>query len=303
MPLFCFSPIVVSSSSLIARLVAAPRIGVASDRGSFFSVRRAAPLVSLVALLFMSGCLRARQEERADNPVAGLVAEVEALADLPAACRPWFGLEDAAVLDRVRRSAEHATALGYSHARDYMFGRTEPWLGIDDGMVECIYTGRRAAIDGTRTPDGMNTEHTWPRSLGAKEEPMLSDLHHLFVTDHTANGRRSNYPFGDAECGEGFPRDCNWEGGGSKLGLSANSQLVFEVRPEGRGDIARGQFYFAARYGMGIAPDTEAALRRWSAQDPPDDRERARNDVIESIQGNRNPFIDCPDLVDHVADF
>ena len=36
------------------------------------------------------------------------------------------------------------------------------------------------------------------------------------------------------------------------------------------------------------------ALLRWNRDDPPDDRERGRNDVVYAEQGNRNPFIDNP---------
>ncbi len=40
-----------------------------------------------------------------------------------------------------------------------------------------------------------------------------------------------------------------------------------------------------------------STLIRWHHEDPVDYRERHRNDVIEEYQGNRNPFIDRPDLV------
>ena len=62
--------------------------------------------------------------------------------------------------------------------------------------------------------------------------------------------------------------------------------------------MARGVLYFSARWGADIEEGEEAVLRAWAADDPPDDRERARNDAIEGIQGNRNPFIDCPGLLD-----
>ncbi|MEZ6021014.1 MAG: endonuclease [Planctomycetota bacterium] len=39
-------------------------------------------------------------------------------------------------------------------------------------------------------------------------------------------------------------------------------------------------------------------LLQWHAQDPPDAWEMARNDIVYSYQGNRNPFIDHPEWVD-----
>jgi len=36
--------------------------------------------------------------------------------------------------------------------------------------------------------------------------------------------------------------------------------------------------------------------QQWNELDPPDAEEKARNDLIEQLQGTRNPYIDDPDL-------
>jgi endonuclease I len=103
----------------------------------------------------------------------------------------------------------------------------------------------------------------------------------------------------------------------------------WEVWGDRKGDIARAQFYMDLRYEGGTHGGTGATepdlrltndralidasrtdrnedvaymgmldtLLAWHLEDPPDEDERRRNDVIESFQGNRNPFVDRPEWV------
>ena len=90
----------------------------------------------------------------------------------------------------------------------------------------------------------------------------------------------------------------------------------FEPREAIKGDLARGLFYMAVRYNgggdgargdlvlvetipSGVRPSASCrTLVAWSLADPPDDRERWRNDKIDGdYQDNRNPFIDHPEWV------
>ena len=41
-------------------------------------------------------------------------------------------------------------------------------------------------------------------------------------------------------------------------------------------------------------------LKKWNKLDPPSDVEKHRNDTVQKIQGNRNPFVDYPDLMDQL---
>ncbi len=101
---------------------------------------------------------------------------------------------------------------------------------------------------------------------------------------------------------------------------NCNDFSVFEVRDEIKGDVARALFYFAVRYkderinesqggmtGPGntnhIPPYEEKYLRAWNHLDPVDEKEYERNNKIDAIQHNRNPFIDRPDLADRISDF
>lgn len=90
----------------------------------------------------------------------------------------------------------------------------------------------------------------------------------------------------------------------------------WEPRDAVKGDIARMMFYMVVRYEYG-AYDLElvdytgtsntpvfgklSTLLQWHQQDPVDDWERNRNDIIfNSYQGNRNPFIDHPEFVNYI---
>ena len=76
-----------------------------------------------------------------------------------------------------------------------------------------------------------------------------------------------------------------------------DQQRLVEPRPAVRGEIARAMFYMQQEYGVKIFRRQAELLRRWHRRDPPDAMERIRNDRIERLQGNRNPFIDRPELV------
>jgi endonuclease I len=192
--------------------------------------------------------------------------------------------------------------LGYDRARDLMFQDVDDTDG--DNVVECDYTGKTlsnivgkdSAYKGGK---GFNAEHTWPQSKGATGAAK-ADLHHLFPTDCNANSRRGSFPFGEVA-------SVKWEEGGSKFGTNAKGQTVFEPRDDQKGNTARAILYFYMVYGqradLGNFRMEEAVLKTWHAQDAVTDVDRARNDAVYKVQGNRNPFVDRPEFVKAIGSF
>lgn len=194
--------------------------------------------------------------------------------------------------EELYQSIKNHVSLGYTPARQKMFGE----IDNESGSVRCVYTGRWVTTPEIPDPADMNTEHTWPKSKGAENEPARSDIYHLFPTDSYTNAKRANYPFGTVVIEE-------WSKGGSYLGLDSGSSRVFTPRADHRGNVARAMFYFSVRYRLPIPAYEEQVLRTWHLEDPTDATEQARNDDISRYQKNRNPFIDHPEYVDRIDDF
>lgn len=188
-------------------------------------------------------------------------------------------------------------ALGYSQ-QSYSGARDNMYASIDNvaGDVECVYTGRTATFN-TRAganSNSFNCEHTFPQGFFNSNLPMRSDVHHLFPTDVTSNSRRGNDPFGIVT---GTP---TWQMGGSK---SNNS--TFEPRDVHKGNCARAMMYFVIRYQdySNHFSGQEGILRQWHNQYPPNAFEKNRNADIESLQNNRNPFVDYPQFEERITAF
>ena len=120
-----------------------------------------------------------------------------------------------------------------------------------------------------------------------------------------------------------YPGNSNWTSASPTIGS-------WETWRGRRGDVARAMFYMDVRYEGGVhvitgqpEPDLRltdnttliangatgsnesiaymgllSTLIVWNREDPPDAKERNRNTVIQSFQGNRNPFIDHPEWVE-----
>jgi endonuclease I/chitodextrinase len=141
-----------------------------------------------------------------------------------------------------------------------------------------------------------NREHVYPKSLA---NPALvtgspgagTDAHNLRPADRSRNTSRSNRKFAD--------------GSGTASYITPSGDWY--PGDEWKGDVARMMMYMYLRYGnqtlptnVGVGttvasdPNMILLFLEWNAEDPVSDLEKQRNPVLETLQGNRNPFIDNP---------
>ncbi len=180
----------------------------------------------------------------------------------------------------------------------------------NSNQVWLVYTEQgRAKLDYQTTSINVgkwNREHTFPRSRGgfySIEDDDIpdgintywntnadslrhgnSDAHALRAADGPENSLRSNRYYGD------------YNGPAGTAGSF-------------KGDVARSVLYMQLRYnGLSVIENPTAVgemgylstLLDWHRNDPPDDYEMNRNNIIYNWQFNRNPLIDKPDLVEYI---
>lgn len=193
------------------------------------------------------------------------------------------------------------TAVGYGPARKYLYTQLHVQKDSRGSFLKEVYCNREVSVPISETQ--INCEHTWPQSKFTRafnNELQKSDLHHLFPTDSRANSTRGNFDFAEVVSNENL-KNCD----ASKSGASVVSggHTFFEPPAEHKGNVARALFYFSVRYKMAITNDQQAFLKKWNEQDPVDDAEMQRNNEIEKLQGDRNPFIDFPELANDISKF
>jgi endonuclease I len=192
---------------------------------------------------------------------------------------------------------------------------------IPDGTPPYIYEFQTDQCGNYNSEnDCYNREHSFPKSwFGGEVSPMYRDLVHIYPTDGYVNAQRGNYPYGEVE-------SANWTSqNGSKRGSGKSSMgytdIVFEPIDAYKGDFARTYFYMVTCYEDRVVAwfnNAEAKpilagnsypafkdwavdlLLKWHRQDAVSPKEIDRNNVVMDVQGNRNPFIDYPELVEYI---
>lgn len=185
-----------------------------------------------------------------------------------------------------------------------------------DGIVWDMYSNCVRYYPNKRGDSGcsLNIEHCLPKSWwGGTVNEAYKDLYNLNPSDQRANGQKSNYAPGHVTKGDKF------NNGSFLMDSKSKSQygyICWEPEAQYRGDFARTYFYMATAYEylewtaypdyisnasyLMFSDTIQKVLLDWHRADPVSDKEICRADQISTIQHNRNPFIDYPDLVEYI---
>ena len=164
---------------------------------------------------------------------------------------------------------------------------------------------------------GLNREHSFPKSWwgGSTSVSAYVDLNHLYPSEMKANSAKSNYPLGEVDMANAsFDNGVCYVGPGRR-GQGGGASKVFEPNDEYKGDFARTYFYMVTCYQNlswkytymleqntypTLSPWAVTLLMKWHRADPVSQKEIDRNEAVYGIQGNRNPFIDMPELAEYL---
>ena len=244
-----------------------------------------------------------------------LIVSVAALAEIPAGyyyqANGKSGFE---LLDALNNICSRGSFLGYGSGEGYT------WQGFyytdrdeADNRMRDMYSNNAYYQTSFAAVEGMHIEHSLPKSWwGGLENYAYRDLHHLFPADGTTNITKNNLPLGETLAP-------TFDNGVSKIGPNSFPNAegnCFEPADEYKGDFARAYFYIATTYNelatLWQSPMMECntypvwnswaldLLLQWHRADPVSQKELDRQEAVYQIQHNRNPYIDYPDLIEHI---
>ena len=224
-----------------------------------------------------------------------------------------------------KKGAELKTAvwniIKKANVLNYGSGDSNTWWGFyvtdkdDDGYCIDRYSpksswnkfGNRGA-----SISGMNIEHSFPKSYwGGSTKQAYMDLFNLMPCEKNANSAKSNYPMGAVT-------NTTYTNGSIKV---SKTDKLWEPADEWKGDFARDYMYMVTCYQdytwtstnpgspfQILQQNTYPTLQKWASDlyiqwakaDKPDALEIKRNNDVYKIQGNRNPYVDFPNLMEYV---
>lgn len=205
---------------------------------------------------------------------------------------------------------------------EYGSGDQCTWWGFyvtdvtDDGYCIDRYSPRNSWQKYGRrgsSISGMNIEHSFAQSWWGKTNCNLKkDLFNIMPCESKINSSKGNR-------GMGIVTKVTNTNGATKVGSGANGLSLWEPADEWKGDFARGYMYIVTAYedyankwqsegSNSLYNNTYPTLKEWAYKlyiqwakaDKPDPVEIKRNNEVAKIQGNRNPYVDFPNLMEYV---
>lgn len=209
-------------------------------------------------------------------------------------------IKDANVLD-------YGSGTGHTWDGFYSTDRTADGQVTDRYSNDIRYFGQRGS-----SVSGMNIEHSFPKSWwGGTQNQAYKDLYNLMPCEQKINSSKSNYPMGKVTT-------VKTDNGCTRIGTGNNGYQLWEPADKWKGDFARGYMYMATAYQNLSWSGTQALqilqkgdyptlqkwaytlYMEWARTDGVDKQEVERNDAVCQIQGNRNPFVDFPNLMEYI---
>ena len=226
------------------------------------------------------------------------------------------GKKGAELKTAVHKIIKNAKVLSYGS------GDHSTWWGFyltdvtDDGYCIDRYSPRNTWKKyGNRGSSigGMNIEHSFAQSWWGKTDCNLKkDLFNIMPCESKINSSKGNN-------GMGVVTKVTNTNGATKVGSGANGLKLWEPADEWKGDFARGYMYIVTAYEdyankwtsegkNSLYNNTYPTLKEWAYKlyiqwakaDKPDAVEVKRNNDVYKIQGNRNPYVDFPNLMEYV---
>lgn len=136
--------------------------------------------------------------------------------------------------------------------------------------------------------DKWNREHIYTQT---KFPNSKTDNHNIFACEGQINGYRGDKEFAELK-----------DKGGTQVvvfGHTTNcyqTSSLFEPCDEAKGEVARACLYCSIYYGYDLNDifDSIDTCLKWNAMYTVTPREIYRNNIVQGLQGNRNPFTDHP---------
>lgn len=223
------------------------------------------------------------------------------------------GKKGADLKTAVHEIIKTATVLSYGSGAGHTWDGFYTTDRTDDGMVidrysndERYFGSKGAAVS------GMNIEHSFPKSWwGGSQNQAYKDLYNLMPCEQKINSSKSNYPMGEVTT-------VKTDNGCTRIGTGYGGYQLWEPADKWKGDFARGYMYMATAYQDLTWSGTQALqilvqgdwptlqewaytlYMKWARADEVDRQEVERNNAVSSIQGNRNPFVDFPNLMEYI---